>query len=272
MDNERSYYENADLWGSERCDMADRERFATIIAKLPVDIRTLLDIGCGDGLFLKYANECRERDFERLCGTDRSSAALACVQGEKVQASVDALPFSGGEFDAVTCMEVLEHLPHTTFDRALNELSRVACRYILICVPFNENLRMSLTECEKCDCRFNANYHLRKFDDSTMQHLLDCKGFMCRELFYIHNRNIVPTEIEVVLRFLGGVKRMLLRQSGSPMPVHTVCPACGYSVTVGRDEPLRLTAPPSNTVGMTIRCLLRMRSSWRWIGALYERL
>lgn len=271
MSIEQSYYENTDLWASENYGTVDRQRIATLAAKLPMDVRTLLDVGCGNGLFLKHMSELKGRYFERLCGADRSSAALACVQSEKVQASVDSLPFSKDEFDAVSCMEVLEHLPQTTYIGALNELSRIARRYILISVPFNENLRMLLTECKKCCCRFNPNYHLRTFNKLTMQHLFDDKGFMCREVFYMHPQRVVPPEIEVLLRLLGVVKRTVLRQSRSPMPVDTVCPACGYSPSAGRNESSGLTVPPPKTVETMIRSLLSVRSTWRWMGALYVR-
>jgi len=272
MNNEQCYYENPDLWTSEKYGAEDHQRVATLTARLPLDVRTVLDAGCGNGLFLKYLSEFKGRNFDRLCGTDRSTAALACVQGEKVRASVDSLPFSKKEFDAVSCMEVLEHLPQTTFISALNEISRVARRYILVSVPYNENMRMSLTQCTKCCCRFNPNYHLRTFNQPTMQHLFDDKGFTCREVFYMHHRRVVPAEIEVILRFFGVAKRAMLRQARPSMADHAVCPACGYTPRTGRNESSRMIVPPISRVGIAIRSLLSLKSEWRWMGALYERL
>lgn len=272
MSSEQEYYENPEFWTVERYASADQERIATLAQKLPPDVTTLLDAGCGNGLFLKHLSGFKGRHFQRLCGTDRSAAALAVVQSEKVLASIDALPFAKGEFDAVTSMEVLEHLPQTTYLCALNELSRIARRYILVSVPFNEQLRMSLTECAKCCCRFNPNYHLRTFDQPRMQHLFDDKGFACREVFYIHPQRVVPTEVEALLRLLGMAKRAVLRQLGTSMPGHTICPACGYSPAVGIKESSRLVMQPPRTIGTMIRSLLSVRSSWRWIAVLYERV
>jgi len=272
MSFEESYYENTDLWAIENFSLADQERFETLADKLPLNVQTLLDVGCGNGLFLKHLSDLKGRCFNRLCGTDRSTAALACVEAEKVQAGVDALPFAKDEFDAVSCMEVLEHLPQTTFISALNEISRVARRYILVSVPYNENLGTSLTECMKCCCRFNPNHHLRTFNQPTMQHLFDDKGFTCREVFYIHPQRVVPTDIEVLLRLFGVVKRTILRQPRPPMANRAVCPACGYSPRTGRNESSIVMVSPKNRAGMTIRSLLSLRSGWRWMSALYERV
>jgi cyclopropane fatty-acyl-phospholipid synthase-like methyltransferase len=272
MNPERRYYENTKLWAGENYGPAEVRRVATLSAKLPADAGTLLDVGCGSGLFLKYLLECRGREFGRLCGTDRSSAALAHLQGDKVQSCIDALPFSDGEFDAVSCMEVLEHLPEEVYLRAVHELSRVSGRYILISVPYNENIENGQTECDKCWCRFNPNYHLRNFNEQTVRHLFDGKGFRCLEAFRMHSQKTIPFEIQVILELLGIIRRKLLRRTRRPMPAHTVCPACGYSPSSDRDRSASLTAMPEKTIGMKLGSMLTMKSTWRWMGALYKRV
>ena len=272
MSFEESYYENTDLWVSKCFSLADKERYATIADKLPENIQSLLDVGCGNGLFLKYLTHNKKKRYDRLCGTDRSTIALACVEAEKIQASIDSLPFIGDEFDMVSCMEVLEHLPQEIFISAINELSRVSRRYILICVPYNENLRLLYTECTKCFCRFNPHYHLRKFDQNTMLNLFEAKGFRCLEVFYMHPKRIVPTQIEQTLQFIGAVKRKILRQNGPTMEKNAVCPACGYTLRGNNNTAQTGLDAPNSRAGMSIRSLFKIKSSWRWIGALYERV
>jgi len=272
MNFEENNYENAAHWAVDNFVDADQQRFATLADKVPINVRTLLDVGCGNGLFLKHLNETKGRNFERLCGTDRSKAALACVQAEKVQASVESLPFKNDEFDAVSCSEVLEHLPQDTFIRALTELSRIASRYILVSVPFNEDLRMSLIECAKCRCRFHSYYHLRSFTSETIQSLFAEKGFSCREVFHIHPERIVPAEIEMFLRLIGKAKRKIFREPRVPMDINALCPACGYSPCAFGNDKLRLAKPSKNHAGIShaIRSILSLRTKSRWIGALYE--
>ena len=274
MSFEESYYENTDIWAIENISEVDRQRIAILAEKLPLDVKALLDVGCGNGIFLEHLLEMKGRCFSRLCGTDRSTVALSHVRTEKVQANIDSLPFANNEFDIVSCLEVLEHLPQIAYTNALDELVRIARRFILVSVPYNENLQLSYTECIKCCCRFNPNYHLRTFNQQTMQHLFDDKGFTCREVFFMHPQKIVPTDIEVILRLLGAVKRTILRQPRSPMATQAVCPACGYSPreggNVGNDS--SIIVPQTNSLGMSIRSLLSLKSGWRWIGALYERV
>jgi methionine biosynthesis protein MetW len=84
----------------------------------------LLDVGCGDGALALLVGE-RAR---RRVGVDGALAALAkaAAQGVRVQcADLDAahLPYRDAAFDAVTCLDVLEHVldpPHL-----LRELARV---------------------------------------------------------------------------------------------------------------------------------------------------
>ena len=52
-------------------------RYATTAEKLPIDVESLLDAGCVNGLFLKYQSgnitegKFKKRTIKRLCGLDR---------------------------------------------------------------------------------------------------------------------------------------------------------------------------------------------------------
>jgi len=270
MSFEKIYYENEDIWAVENFSAADRQRVADMAAKVPQSVKTLLDVGCGNGIFLKYLSDTDAGRFTRLCGTDRSTTALCCVQAEKVQASIDNLPFGQDEFDLVSCMEVLEHLPQKTYLDALQELSRIARRYILISVPYNENLHLAYTVCAECCCRFNPNYHLRCFDENKMQHMFENHGFKCLDIFHLHPEKVIPPNLEVALRFLGIIKRTVLGQGRPAMASRAVCPACGCSPR----NTLAAVAEPPQTKGIeaTLRSALLVSSGWRWLGALYERV
>ena len=95
---------------------------------IPPDARSLLDVGCNVGEFLA---ECRgKRPDLRLAGVDvnrdavaKARAALPGVEIERTTATM--LPFAGGSFDCVTCIEVLEHIPEGQREAALREIGRV---------------------------------------------------------------------------------------------------------------------------------------------------
>ncbi|MEZ4461136.1 MAG: class I SAM-dependent methyltransferase [bacterium] len=87
---------------------------------------SVLEVGIGNGFLHRYLEQLgigiHTCDFdERL--------------GPQTVASVLDLPFGDGEFDMVCCFETLEHLPFGDFDRGLDELCRVASRYVLISLP-----------------------------------------------------------------------------------------------------------------------------------------
>jgi len=84
----------------------------------------LLDVGCGDGRFLYDAAR-----FTRAHGTDVSPRAIALARG-RVRAELHAcdaerLPFADESFDAVTLLDVIEHVPDASEPHVMREAVRV---------------------------------------------------------------------------------------------------------------------------------------------------
>jgi 2-polyprenyl-3-methyl-5-hydroxy-6-metoxy-1,4-benzoquinol methylase len=105
-----------------------RTRLRDALAVLgPGPFPALLDVGYGSGVFLPEL----ARRTGRLVGVDvhdgrEGVARMAAAIGIEVdlrQASLFELPFADGEFAALVCMSVLEHL--RDLDAALTELARV---------------------------------------------------------------------------------------------------------------------------------------------------
>jgi len=94
----------------------------------------ILDIGCGDGLFLKMLSD-KKMIVE---GVDHSDQALskARIKGLNVQKcdfAREALPYNDNEFDYVTILDVLEHVYSP--ELLLAEAKRVTKKHIIISVP-----------------------------------------------------------------------------------------------------------------------------------------
>jgi 2-polyprenyl-3-methyl-5-hydroxy-6-metoxy-1,4-benzoquinol methylase len=98
--------------------------------------RSVLDVGCGEGVL----TEQWARRFERIVGVDLEHPALrsewerrTAPNLEFCAAEATALPFAADAFDLVCAIEVLEHVadPHA----ALEEMARVARRFLLVSVP-----------------------------------------------------------------------------------------------------------------------------------------
>jgi len=95
---------------------------------------SLVDIGGAEGFKANLASKlfnCRV--------TNSDLSEQACKRANELfgmesrQADIHSLPFRDGEFDVVLCSETLEHV--TDFDRALDELLRVARIGVIITVP-----------------------------------------------------------------------------------------------------------------------------------------
>ncbi len=101
----------------------------------------LLDYGCGDGTFVALAHDLfRETvgadiDVEQVRDCRRRLSSIANVQ----LASIDELrdPADTGHYDAVVCMEVLEHCPVDVQPSVLADLDRLVRPHgvVVISVP-----------------------------------------------------------------------------------------------------------------------------------------
>jgi 2-polyprenyl-3-methyl-5-hydroxy-6-metoxy-1,4-benzoquinol methylase len=107
-----------------------------MVDAIPVDTTSLLDAGCGPGII---GAMCRlYREIDRLVGIDvyppyLERARRHDLYDELLQRSLTdlPLPFVAGEFDVVTCIEVIEHLPRPQGEALLAELERVGRRVIV---------------------------------------------------------------------------------------------------------------------------------------------
>lgn len=192
----------------------ERHRIAETVAMAPRHVRSVLDVGCGDG---RITNQLVGH-YPKVVGYDGSAVALRYVQTETRLGPVDQLPFADSAFDLLCCIEVIEHLPADALQRCLRELARVSDQYILLGVPLRETLGIRDIRCSRCGHRYNQTGHLRIFKRSDMRNLVP--GYSLCELrecgapkrFY-YNR--------ILLRIRKGIGGL---QARTP---HTVCPACG---------------------------------------------
>lgn len=114
----------------------------SLLTHLERPVETLLDVGCNVGELLSDARRC---GVPRLYGIEINPAAVAKARAsfadhahcEIAHGSADTLPFAPGSMDAVTCSEVLEHVPAELRANTLKEIARVlrAEGTLLLTVP-----------------------------------------------------------------------------------------------------------------------------------------
>lgn len=273
--HDQAVYELEEIWDHHWFSQADHERIHELISMLPKRADSLLDVGCGNGLFVNELHRAPSTTRpRRLYAVDRSAAALKHVEVDNCRCDIASLPFRDNDFEIVTCLEVVEHLPLETYTAALSELCRVASRWILISVPYKQNLEKSLCRCPCCATRFNPDYHLRSFDKINTRELFQDKGFVARETRFLGSR----------LEYIGYHRlRRLFKRTPRPkdrFPTFTICPMCGYRDSEGlsdeltrrrrqcrADEQLR----SASWIKGAVKRLWPKRMQHAWIGILYER-
>jgi 2-polyprenyl-3-methyl-5-hydroxy-6-metoxy-1,4-benzoquinol methylase len=113
--------------------------------------RSLLDVGCGEGVLVhQWAQRLGEA---RVVGIDLEEPSIQAGWAQRQAPNLDYrvmragranrvenLPFADEEFDVVTAIEVLEHVPDP--EHTLAEMARCGQRHLLVSVPREPLWRM----------------------------------------------------------------------------------------------------------------------------------
>jgi SAM-dependent methyltransferase len=268
---ESKYYEASRFWEEGVFeDVGNIERISATMDMIPAEVESLLDAGCGNGLFLNALLE--KRPAIKCHGFDRSEEALKYVKVEKSTGDIGSITFPDGSFNCVTSLEVIEHLPVTIFDQALSELSRVSNKYLLISVPYNEDLREAFTQCPSCLSNFNSNMHMRSFSTDKFVSLFNQYGFTSRK-FVLAGKS---TRYKYHSQYRKVFYPSQFRQWLSPL-----CPICGYEERIGdeisNNEAENLTSQKESamTLGSMIRLIPKIfwpkEEKYYWIIGLFEK-
>lgn len=106
-----------------------RTSYEVLLSQLPVDARTVLDVGCGDGYFLEAVNQ--RLPNTTLSGIDLSAKEIARAGerlngrniGTLVEATALAMPFQSESFDVAVSHKVLMLIPEV--EASFREIRRV---------------------------------------------------------------------------------------------------------------------------------------------------
>jgi|GEM_PF-758046 len=210
------YYEQTDLWGNPP-DPYQIQDQADILDLLPADIDSVLDVGCGDG-FITNALP----DPLRVVGLDISSEALHYVKRPSLAGSILTLPFPDDNFDFVMANDVIEHIPDSQHEQALNELSRVAAKYVLITVPHSEQLEANQAQCVDCGTTYHVHWHQRSYTMDTFRRLC-MPSFKLVEIRLSGDVTLPPPDPTISIRHDLGMYRVWDQ---------AVCPNCGSAQQV----------------------------------------
>lgn len=196
-----------------------------ILNAIPDDVKTILDVGCGNGII---TNALAEK--YKITGVDRSNAALESVQTDKLLASSDNIPLEDRSYDMVFSSELLEHLDDKTLNGTIAEMDRLTTKYLFITVPFSENPDKLSIKCPECRNIYNRPNHLRSFNRNAIEKLFP--DFETIRFFTYGNR------VRYYNKTLLKLKRAIT-PSSSWIPYfwisrdnrETICPYCEHEFT-----------------------------------------
>jgi SAM-dependent methyltransferase len=259
---EQTYYDQEGLWKAERylADTTELLRLNTTIDTIPSDVESLLDVGAGNGAFLRLLEE--RRSSLSCAGIERSQIAInsSVCTIKIVRGSIDSLPFDNRCFDVVSALEVIEHLPFSVYETSLQEIARVSRKYILISVPYREQLRLVI--CPYCSSGFHPYNHLRRFDEKRLESLFVSHEAISLRMVKARKPLSLPSPLHLFRRLSGRV---------SSLPPLAVCPVCSYSeIAASKGKHDRVSN--GRKALDKIKSLIPAINQVIWIIALYRRI
>lgn len=101
------------------------------------DPKNILDLGCDMGSFVDYL--IRTEYGRNVYGIDYSEYAINHPMGKSkghiINANMMDIPFENSYFDLVTGFDVWEHLWIDDLDKIINEVDRIASKYLMLVIP-----------------------------------------------------------------------------------------------------------------------------------------
>lgn len=134
--------------------------------------KTILDIGCAEGFITSFLADGQTLVVGIELDESIKIAKAKVKNAEFVHASMTHLPFKDECFDAVTVLEVLEHLPDNVLVEGVKEVDRILNREgkLLVSVPNNEQI--TYTRCIHCGKLTPLWGHLRSMSEEIVTNLL----------------------------------------------------------------------------------------------------
>jgi SAM-dependent methyltransferase len=179
-----------------RAGELEQARSADLMRILPKGLRSVLDIGARDGYFSALLAD----HYQEVIALDLQRPAFSIPRVRTVAGDVSSLQFADRSFDCVFCAEVLEHVPDVT--RACREIARVASGFVVVGVPFKQDLRLARTTCRSCGRAVPPWGHVNAFDEDRLSQLFP--GFRVVSKSFIGSSNGATNALSALLMDIAG--------------------------------------------------------------------
>jgi len=173
-----------------------------IISKLPRNINTILDVGCGKGWVAEHFLPKGVKVHSLDVSTSNPVRAKELYPSEDhtgIAADSFSLPFLNDSFDVVIASEIIEHVVDPA--KFVKELSRVVKKggRLLVTTPYKEKLIYYL--CVHCNKRTPANAHIHSFDEKKLESYYNGEDLKEFEYEIFGNKLLIFLRTYVILQF-----------------------------------------------------------------------
>jgi ubiquinone/menaquinone biosynthesis C-methylase UbiE len=173
-----------------------------IISKVPKEINSILDVGCGNGWvakeFLPKGKQVYSLD---ISATNPAKAKKLYPDKNHFGITADSfqLPFSDNSFDCVIASEIIEHVVDPP--EFIKELFRVVKNggRLIITTPYKEKLIYYL--CIHCNHKTSANAHIHSFDEKKLENLYKENDLESFNFETFGNKYLIFLRTYVILQF-----------------------------------------------------------------------
>lgn len=240
-----------------RASPNERLRTEDLLRLIPGCGGRVLDVGAREGHFSRLL----AARFDRVIALDLEKPDIDhpnvdCVMGDATQ-----LQFERGHFDLVFCAEVLEHIPPDLMPRACAEMERVSRRYLLIGVPYRQDLRHGRTLCPHCSFRNPPWGHVNTFDEASLMALFPSSS--SRHVSFVGTGAEGTNSLAAWLDELAGHPYGTYEQEEP-------CVKCGGQIRASRHSLLRKV--PAKLSMWAHSTTARSSKRPNWIHVLFERI
>ena len=198
-----------------------------VISKIPKNVNSILDVGCGNGWVAKEFLPKGKQVYSLDISVTNPSKAKKLYPGEKhfgITADSFHLPFNDNSFDCVISSEIIEHV----YDPAefINELFRVVKKggSLIITTPYKEKLIYYL--CIHCNQKTPANAHIHSFDEKKIESLYSGNDLESFKYETFGNKILLFLRTYVILQFFPFWLWKLKDRFANLIlnkPVHIIC-------------------------------------------------
>ena len=150
--------------------------------------KNILDIGAGEGIFIKYLRE-KNKEINKIVALEISNVAIQ--RGKKRNPNIDFVessaeetyPFTNNKFDTLFMTDVIEHL--VDIEKTISECNRVLKRggnFVIITPVFNLLKKLIIATFFWDKFFYPNNPHIRFFTKNTLDSVMREHGF--ERVFY----------------------------------------------------------------------------------------